>query len=48
MKEKGKLQESCQKKENYKQKHIIELEAVLEDMYSICAHTLTDELRCCT
>lgn len=36
------------KKENDKWERIIEPEAVLEDMCSVCAHTLTGERRCCT
>lgn len=51
MKKKGKRQDSCQKKENDMQERIIEVEAdhmLLEDMYSVRAHILTDEHRCCT
>lgn len=48
MRKKGKRQDSCQKKENYMQERIIEVEALLEDMYSVRAHILTDEHRCCT
>lgn len=45
------MKETCQKKVKGMQGHKIEVEVdhmLLEDMYSVRAHTLTDERRCCT